>query len=239
MAAANLQQDVSETLADLELEDAYVGRRRPKQPVAHRAVMGRYVGYLMYFMGTALISGAVIHHPMDPSRYTKIAVAGVTIFIVATIYNDFVLTRIRPTLRMLAGAMFMALLLSFGVGMVTGGLQHFEDFPVRAAGMIPIGLVLSFIAFAIKDTPQAWHRLLLGWSGLTVAVLAAATFFGLGQLASIIEKGGGAGHGHSHGTSTAADTTQAPAAPQPQPGQEQPVVVVPDSAGDGHSDHGH
>ncbi|MFD4210735.1 hypothetical protein ACFWRG_32725 [Micromonospora tulbaghiae] len=43
------------------------------------ALLARYVGYVGYFVGAGLISGAVVHHPLDPTRYTRIAGYGVLI----------------------------------------------------------------------------------------------------------------------------------------------------------------
>ncbi len=90
-----------------------------------------------------------------------------------------------------------SLLLSFGIGMLSGGLQHFEDFPSRAATLIPAGILLSFVAFVIKDENATWRRI-FGLAGLAVLITALAAFAGLRHVASSMtpETGGG---GHSHG----------------------------------------
>ncbi|MBT2480086.1 hypothetical protein [Streptomyces sp. ISL-94] len=50
------------------------------------SLAARYLGYVGYFVGAGLISGAVVHHPLDPAHYTRIALY----------VNEFILTRERP-----------------------------------------------------------------------------------------------------------------------------------------------
>ncbi|MEU0214909.1 hypothetical protein ABZ281_07175 [Streptomyces sp. NPDC006265] len=78
--------------------------------------------------------------PPDPTRYSLIAVIGAAVFLCATILNEFVLTRSLPSVAKVCGVVAASLALSFGIGMLSGGLQHFEDFPERAAMLIPFGL---------------------------------------------------------------------------------------------------
>ncbi|KUM67273.1 hypothetical protein [Streptomyces curacoi] len=178
-------------------------------------------------MGAGLISGAVVHHPMDPTRYSMIAGAGVAVFLVATVLNEIVLASEKPalgkTLRMLA----TSTMLSFGLGMLSGGMQHFADLPDRCSVLIPLGIVLSFVAYVLKEDKTPWRRI-FGLMGLAVLVAAALTFAGLRHLApSVSEPGGGHSHGDAitekgtdegHG-STGSSTTgpNAPAHPTPQP----------------------
>lgn len=173
------------------------GRRRaPKRT----PLLGDYLGYTATFVGAGLISGAVVHHPLDPARYTLIAVVGAAVFLFATVLNEFVLTRQRPGLSRVLGIVTASLALSFGIGMLSGGLQHFEDFPERAAMLIPFGLALSFVAYVLRYQPTRW-RAVVGPAGVLVAVTAALAFVGLRGIADgmAAETGGG---GHSHGEET-------------------------------------
>lgn len=100
---------------------------------------------MLYFVGAGLISGAVVHHPLDPARYTKIAVVGVLVFLVATLVNEFLLAAERPALPRAILVIAASLLLSFGIGMLSGGLQHFEDFPARGAVLVPLGIDIGLL----------------------------------------------------------------------------------------------
>ncbi|WP_338675318.1 hypothetical protein V1460_21830 [Streptomyces sp. SCSIO 30461] len=86
---------------------------------------------MLYFVGAGLISGAVVHHPLDPARYTTVGIIGVGVFLVATLVNEFLLATDRPPFARALVVIGASLLLSFGIGMLSGGLQHFDDFPAR------------------------------------------------------------------------------------------------------------
>jgi hypothetical protein len=168
-------------------------RRARKRPLA-----ARYLGYVGYFVGAGLISGAVVHHPLDPARYTRIAVYGVLVFLTATVINEFLLARERPGLPRMLVVIGASLLLSFGIGMLSGGLQHFDDFPARGAVLVPAGMTVSFVAYVIKDAATPWHRI-FSLVGLAVLITATVSFVGLRQVAASMGEPSEGG-GHSHGT---------------------------------------
>lgn len=195
-------------------------RRKHHSSMARkRSLAARYLGYVGYFVGAGLISGAVVHHPLDPDRYTRIAVYGALVFLAATVLNEFVLTRERPGLPRLLLVMGASLLLSFGIGMLSGGLQHFDDFPARGAVLVPAGLVVSFVAYVIKDADTPTRRI-FSLVGLAVLVTAALAFLGLRHVAASMESAPGGG-GHSHGTA------EEPAADDHAPAAESPAAPAP------------
>ncbi|MFI1183504.1 hypothetical protein ACH4UT_28720 [Streptomyces sp. NPDC020799] len=198
------------------------GRAAARRARAHHAregsLPGRYLGYVGYFVGAGLISGAVVHYPLDPARYTRIAGYGVLVFLAATVLNEFVLKRERPALPRMLLVIGASLMLSFGIGMLSGGLQHFDDFPDRAAMLVPMGMAVSFVAYVLKEAEKPWRRIFSVF-GLGVLVAALITFAGLRELAAdiITERPAGSG-GHSHGAEEPADKNEhseeeAPAAP--------------------------
>lgn len=183
--------------------------RRKKHSSRKRPLAARYLGYVGYFVGAGLISGAVVHHPLDPDRYTRIALYGALVFLTATIINEFLLTRERPGVPRMLVVIGSSLLLSFGIGMLSGGLQHFDDFPARGAVLVPAGLVVSFIAYVIKDVDTPWRRI-FSLVGLTVLAVAAVAHFGLREVAASMETASG-GQGHSHGTAEESTSERPPA----------------------------
>ncbi|MCX5126325.1 hypothetical protein OG898_26275 [Streptomyces sp. NBC_00193] len=218
-------------------------RKHHSSMARRRSLAARYLGYVGYFVGAGLISGAVVHHPLDPDRYTRIAAYGALVFLAATVLNEFVLTRERPGLPRLLLVMGASLLLSFGIGMLSGGLQHFDDFPARGAVLVPAGLVVSFVAYVIKDADTPARRI-FGVVGLAVLVTATVAFLGLREVAASMESSS-AGGGHSHGTAEepeaddhAPAATTAPASPAaPAPGTSptaKPAPATPSHA-DGHA----
>ncbi|MEU1925109.1 hypothetical protein AB0H23_34480 [Streptomyces albogriseolus] len=183
------------------------GRRARRRAKKRTPVIGDYLGYATTFVGAGLISGAVVHHPLDPDRYTVIALIGAGVFLCATLLNEFVLKRQRPSASKVVAIVLASLALSFGIGMLSGGMQHFEDFPERAAMLIPFGLALSFVAYVLRYDAARW-RSIIGPTGLLVLVTAAVAFVGLRGIAADMaaESGGG---GHSHGEETTDETETA------------------------------
>ncbi|MDX6763169.1 hypothetical protein SIN09_28115 [Streptomyces sp. F8] len=184
---------------------------------------------MLYFMGAALIAGAVVHYPIDPSLYAIICGVGAVVFLLGTIVNEFVLADERPAVGQAFSLVAFSLLLSFGVGMVGGGIQHFEQFPERSAWMTPIGLLMSYVAFVAKDSKGRWRHLVSPFAAVVV-VISALIWLGMITLAGAIGSGGG----HDHGT-----TTGTPAKPDQAPAESAPPSKAPaEPAQDGHS-HSH
>ena len=196
-------------------------------------VLGPYLGYVGYFVGAGLISGGIVHQPLDPARYTTIALVGVGVFLAATVLNEFVLAPKRPTGLRAARLIVASLALSLGIGMLSGGIQHFSDFPERAAVLIPLGIVLSFVAYVARSAQQPL-RTVCSWWGAGIVVVAAAAALLLQPLASSFAVDGN-GHGHGATESGAADhlpvtdehELQAPVPGLPVPAQKVPAVSVP------------
>lgn len=150
----------------------------PVKPVA-----GDFIGYASTYVGAALISGAVVHYPLDPPRFMVIALTGAVLFVVATAFTEFVINRQRATTRAVLTMVPASLALSFGIGSLSGGIQHFEDVPTRAAVLIPVGLALAFIAYVLRYHAQRW-RSVLRPAGLALLATAALAFVALHQVAA-------------------------------------------------------
>lgn len=181
---------------------------------------GRYIGYVLYFVGAGLISGAVVHHPLDPTRYTVIALIGAAVFVLATVVNEFLLVAHRPPLSRALRVVGASLVLSFGIGMLSGGLQHFEDFPIRGAVLVPLGLLVSFIGFVLRDAHTSWRRI-FGPIGLVVALTAGAAHLSLDAVAHTMGDGGTHGHqqespAQDDGVPTHGDSTEVENHDQPE-----------------------
>ncbi|EON22085.1 MULTISPECIES: hypothetical protein [Nocardioides] len=218
---------------DLSPEDvtAYEAEFAKRTP----GLYSRYIGAMLYFMGAALIAGAVVHYPIDPLQYTVICIVGAFVFLLGTIVNEFILATERPNARQALGLVAFSLLLSFGVGMVGGGIQHFTQFPERSAMMTPIGLVMSFAAFIAKDNDGRWRHA-FSLFGAGVLLVAGLTWVGMTAIGTTIDS-----EGHSHGGDS---TSNAPEAPAEAPAGEdhtghEPNQAPAEPADDGHTSHSH
>ncbi|MFI9152590.1 hypothetical protein [Streptomyces sp. NPDC053367] len=195
-----------------------------------KSLPARYSGQMLYFLGAALIAGAVVHYPIDPPLYAIICAVGAFVFLLGTVVNEFVLADERPALSQAISLVAFSLLLSFGVGLVGGGIQHFEQFPERSAWMTPVGLLMSYVAFVAKDSKGRWRHLVSPFAAVVVVVSALA-WLGMTALAGTISSDG---HSHDHGS-----TTGTPAEPDQDPVEQAPPAEAPtEPAQDGHS-HSH
>lgn len=196
------------------------------------SVFRTYLGYVFNFVGAGMVSGGVVHYPLNESFYGALSIAGAFVFTIGAIVTEIVNGRKLGNALRVIFLITTSLLLSFGIGMLSGGIQHFTDFPDRATILIPAGLTLSFLAFCLKNETLRkglMKKSLIG--GLVVITLAGSSYFALGNLAATLEPSG-----HTHGEEVV--ETPAPATetseetPTPTPTPEAP-------AGDGHTDHNH
>lgn len=186
-----------------------------------------FIGYLLYFVGIGQIAGGVVHYPIDPSYFTMMAIIGVFVFLAGTWLNEVVLPTVRPPGRKIARLVAASVVLSIGVGGVSGGAQHFLQFPSRSSILIAAGLVIAFVGFIWKGSFTARQSVVVG---SVVAALAAITLLALQPLTASIEQNGGGGHDHGASTSEPATQTTDQTAPVAQ-------TTAPDAA---HNDgHGH
>ncbi|MGW2547372.1 hypothetical protein ACWC5I_42475, partial [Kitasatospora sp. NPDC001574] len=144
------------------------------------------------------------------ARYGLTGLIAAAVFLFGTLMNEFVLARNRPNAARIAAVVAASLALSFGIGMLSGGLQHFEDFPDRGTWLIPAGLVVSFVAYVLRYDAARW-RSVIRLTGAAVAITAAVAFFGLRGLAADLTAESAGGGGHSHGADESADSPAEPA----------------------------
>ncbi|MFE4599708.1 hypothetical protein ACFRKE_02490 [Kitasatospora indigofera] len=212
------------------------GRAATRRARPEPSLIGRYLGYIGYFVGTGLLSGAIVHHPLDPARYTLIGAAGATLFLIAAIAAEKRQPGRLTALRIVA-VLTTSFGLSFGIGMLSGGMQHFEDFPQRAAILIPAGLLLSFVAFTLKEARRPLRRI-FGLLGAAVLILCTAGYLGLQQVAAGMPAESG-GHSHStpaegHDEDTKGDDhqqEQSPASPAAVPSKAPDGTPAPPAGG--------
>jgi uncharacterized protein (DUF305 family) len=69
-----------------------------------------------------------------------------------------------------------ALGLSLGVGMISGGLQHFVDFPKYSTFLIPVGFLVSIVFFILKFGLKPFSRFI---PIICVSALISILLFGL------------------------------------------------------------
>ena len=140
-------------------------------------ILRPYALYVALYLGVALTGGSIVHLPLDPGRYLLIGAVGVVVFILASVAD----ARQRHAAGLegpgggLGRYVGWSVLLSIGLGMLSGSIQHFIDFPHYAAALIPLGVLASLAAYMGREqlSPPRPTLLRLGAAvGAVVVVLA-------------------------------------------------------------------
>lgn len=153
-----------------------------------------YVLYVALYLGVALTGGSVVHLPLAPARYLLIGGVGVLVFITASVAD----ARRRHAAGLegpgggLGRYVGWSVLLSLGLGMLSGGIQHFLDFPHYAAALPPLGVLLSLAAYLARERTAPAGGGLWQLAG-AAAAFAALLYLGLDHLAHDL---GGEDHAH-------------------------------------------
>jgi hypothetical protein len=152
-----------------------------------------FLATFAYFLGIGFLSGSIVHFPVGPVKFGIIAAVGVLLFVAGSILQRKLGLAQAPEGgwgRFIAGSAA----LSVGIGMVSGGVQHFTDFPGYAAALVPAGIVLAVASFAFRERfPADRHA---AFAAAAVFVFAALLFVGLRGYAARLGPSSEDGHGH-------------------------------------------
>ena len=176
------------------------------------SVLRPYLVYVISFVGAGMVSGGVVHYPLNENFYGILAVLGGIVFALGLLANELISGKGFPKAGALFSLIVTSLLLSFGIGMLSGGIQHFTDFPSRAAILIPAGIALSFIAYYIKA--KLFQRRALKKVLLAGALIFSTALASLVVLTNVADGMNTPAHTHevvtSDGTSTGEDHSKHP-----------------------------
>jgi hypothetical protein len=156
--------------------------------------------YLAYFVGVSFQSGGIVHYSLDPGRYGKLIVIGAFIFVVGAISSDLVSDDSRLRESGPAGfAIFIvsSLVLSIGVGLIGGSVQHFNDIPRRAPLFIGLGVVLSALGYHGRFRPHRTKVEFAAAMGIVCALAIPVTVALRAHASGIKDEAG-----HVHGSET-------------------------------------
>ncbi len=107
-----------------------------------------YASHLLRYVGVGLISGSIVHIGTLGGgylRYIILVALGIIAFIAGTLMEK------REDANSITTFIIISVILSIGVGMVSGGTQHYLDGPTYAAFLIPIGIAVGYFAFLVRD----------------------------------------------------------------------------------------
>jgi uncharacterized protein (DUF305 family) len=164
--------------------------------------------YTALFVGAGFISGAVVHYPVAPLRNLIIGIIGAILFSIGSTINEALYNKKNLREEGVVKFILFSLLLSFGIGMASGGTQHFFDTPVYASILIPAGLLIGIIAFILQRNIQLSETVMTGILLFAIVIIAPVAL-ALNMYAKTLPVGehGGHHHGVSSASKSAMDMT--------------------------------
>ncbi|MFA7284533.1 MAG: hypothetical protein WC004_01785 [Candidatus Absconditabacterales bacterium] len=103
----------------------------------------KHLHSLLGYLGIGFISGAISHGFFSETRSIIMASIGIGLFLLGELLKEGEKNYIS--------LLVFGLLYSVAVGMVSGGLQHFLDSPLRSLWIIPVGYGVSLLVFPWKE----------------------------------------------------------------------------------------
>lgn len=160
-------------------------------------VIPPFLTFIAMFIGAGFISGSIVHLGEGVNLWDiSLLCFGVILFVSGTLFQE-IKSKGKQEPKELVSLLAYSLFLSLGIGMASGGIQHFVDTPSYSAILIPTGLSLGLIAFILKN------RIALSsqqWKFLVTSTLSIALFTGL-TLSVIARQIDPSGHSHAEGVS--------------------------------------
>lgn len=150
----------------------------------------------MYFLGVGFLAGAIVHYPVNPSLYGAIGAVGAIIFTIASTLNEWITNKRHLLQEGVLKIVFYSLVLSIGLGMISGGIQHFIDFPIYASYLIPLGFIISLVGFVLTKEIKLdiQHKFILI---AKLSLVSIFFFFILNNWAKTMDVSN-SGHAHSN-----------------------------------------
>ena len=172
-----------------------------------------YFSYIAMFVGMGLISGSIVHAAQEGifNRSIFLMGIGVILFSIGSFINEVIFKTGNIEREGVLRYILFSLFLAMGVGMISGSTQHFFDTPIYASYLMPIGVFLSSLAFALRNNYElskaTWGKLIA--AGL---IFAGVLFYGLNTYAKSLPVSTAGHHGAQATEHDQAPSAQAPAA---------------------------
>lgn len=111
----------------------------------------KYLVYIIYFLGIGMTSSGIVLMPFNVVRYSIILGIGLSLFIAGSVFNEVVIDNHHLSAIESFKLVLLSLTLAIGIGMISGGISHFKESPTYVSYLIPLGLIISFISFTVKN----------------------------------------------------------------------------------------
>lgn len=115
----------------------------------NKELKNAFIIHLCKYLGISLVSGSIVHAgTLGGNSIKYIMLIAIGIFLTVTgNYLEYRVKNIKVGLNIFA----LAILLSFGTGMLSGGVQHYSDNTAYGSTLLALGFILTFTSLAYKD----------------------------------------------------------------------------------------
>jgi hypothetical protein len=132
----------------------------------------KYLVYIIYFLGIGMTSSGIVLMPFNPMRYSIVLIIGLGLFLAGSVFNEIVINKQHLSAGESIKLVVLSLTLAIGIGMISGGIAHFKESPIYVSYLIPLGIIISFISFALKNNFDISKRdLLITFAGVIMFAL--------------------------------------------------------------------
>ena len=111
----------------------------------------KYLVYIIYFLGIGMTSSGIVLMPFNYVRYSIILSIGLGLFLTGSVFNEVVINKQHLSAIESIKLVVVSLTLAIGIGMISGGISHFNESPRYVSYLIPLGIAISFISFITKN----------------------------------------------------------------------------------------
>ena len=151
-----------------------------------------HISLLLRYSGISGIAGAINHGFFSEERSIITAAIGVALYMIGAVIDH----RNHPDETSDWRSFFgFGIISSIGLGFFTGGIQHFPDSPARSMWVVPLGFVMSVIAFYMLEGREKIQIRSFFVYALLGTVLVIAACWGAWEA---IDHLGGVPHSHAH-----------------------------------------
>lgn len=116
-----------------------------------KKIIYKYLVYIIYFLGIGMTSSGIVLMPFNHVRYSIILITGLGLFLAGSVFNEVVIDSHKMSSLESIKLITVSLTLALGIGMISGGISHFKESPRYVSFLIPLGTIISFISFIIKN----------------------------------------------------------------------------------------
>lgn len=145
----------------------------------------KYLVYIIYFLGIGMTSSGIVLMPFNAVRYSIILGIGLSLFIAGSVFNEVVIDKRNLSILQSMRLILLSLTLAIGIGMISGGISHFKESPTYVSFLIPLGIIISFVSFTLKNNFILTKKQIF-LTCLLLIVIASLVFLGLTIAASMM-----------------------------------------------------